>query len=756
MSANRELKKLVENYWSKKIDESALLSGAKDIRALHWNIQKDAGIEIIPSNDASFYDHVLDHLFVFGAIPERYNNIASSTDKYFAMGRGLQRPAEGIDVPAMEMKKWFDTNYHYIVGEFSPSTKFHLQNKKPIDQYLEAKALGIQTRPVLIGPVSFLALGKESSSAPAEFDRLSLLDSLLPTYVELVTALQAAGVDSIQFDEPILALDRPASYKALYEKAYATLSKAVPSVKFLLASYFGRYGSNFDFVVDLPIHAVHVDTVRAPAELDIILKRVQSKKLAVSVGVVNGRNVWKANLASCIETVKKAVAALGADRVIVAPSCSLLHTPHSLASEKKMDANIKSWMSFAAEKLVELDTITKAVNAPGSVDAVLAENAACVETRKTSPLIHDPAVKAEMSAITPNMFKRQSVFEVREAKQQAKLGLPLYPTTTVGSFPQTKEVRVARQKFKKGESTAAEYDAFIKAEILKTVKFQEEVGLDMLVHGEFERNDMVEYFGENMKGYVFSEYGWVQSYGSRCVKPPIIFGDVSRPYAMTVETSVYAQSLTKLPMKGMLTGPVTMLQWSFVRDDQPRRDTTYQIALALRKEVSDLAKAGIPAIQIDEPAIREGLPLLKEDQEAYLDWAVKAFLLSTVDVPDETQIHTHMCYSDFNDIFEAIQALDADCITIENSKSDLKLLRAFEKYGYTNGIGPGLYDIHSPRVPPAAEMKDRLSEINKYIKTKLLWVNPDCGLKTRGWIETEAALRNMCQIAKEARVAPLA
>ena len=516
------------------------------------------------------------------------------------MGRGLQRPAEGIDVPAMEMKKWFDANYHYIVGEFSPSTKFHLQNKKPIDQYLEAKALGIQTRPVLIGPISFLALGKESSSAPAEFNRLSLLDSLLPVYVELVTALQAAGVDSIQFDEPILALDRPASDKALYEKAYATLSKAVPSVKFLLASYFGRYGSNFDFVVDLPIHAVHVDTVRAPAELDIILKRVQSKKLAVSVGVVSGRNVWKANLASCIETVKKAVAALGADRVIVAPSCSLLHTPHSLASEKKMDANIKSWMSFAAEKLVELDTITKAVNAPGSVDAVLAENAACVETRKTSPLIHDPAVKAEMSAITPNMFKRQSVFEVREAKQQTKLGLPLYPTTTVGSFPQTKEVRVARQKFKKGESTAAEYDAFIKAEILKTVKFQEEVGLDMLVHGEFERNDMVEYFGENMKGYVFSEYGWVQSYGSRCVKPPIIFGDVSRPYAMTVEISVYAQSLTKLPMKGMLTGPVTMLQWSFVRDDQPRRDTTYQIALALRKEVSDLAKAGIPAIQIDE------------------------------------------------------------------------------------------------------------------------------------------------------------
>jgi len=756
MSANRELKKLVENYWSQKIDEATLLNGAKDLRALHWNIQKDAGIDVIPSNDASLYDHVLDHLFVLGAIPERYAGIPSSTDKYFAMGRGLQRPAEGIDVPAMEMKKWFDTNYHYIVGEFSPATNFHLQNKKPIEQYLEAKALGIQTRPVLIGPVTFLALGKEASSAPAGFDRLSLLDSLLPVYAQLVSELAAAGAEAIQFDEPILALDRPASYKAYYEKAYAALSKAAPSLKFTIASYFDRYGSNLDFIVDLPIHAIHVDCVRAPAALDVVLKRVQNKSLTVSVGVVNGRNVWKANLAAAIETVKKAVTALGADRVVVAPSCSLLHTPHSLASEKKMDANIKSWMSFATEKLVEISTIVKAITAPGSVDAALADNAACVETRRTSPLIHNPAVQAEMKAITAEMFKRQSVFEVRAAKQQTKLNLPLYPTTTVGSFPQTKEVRVARQKFKKGESTKEEYETFIKAEILKAVKFQEEVGLDMLVHGEFERNDMVEYFGENLKGYVFSEYGWVQSYGSRCVKPPIIFGDVSRPVAMTVETSVYAQSLTKLPMKGMLTGPVTMLQWSFVRDDQPRRDTTYQIALALRKEVADLAKAGIPAIQIDEPAIREGLPLRQEDQETYLDWAVKSFLLATVDVPDETQIHTHMCYSDFNDIFEAIQALDADCITIENSKSDLKLLRAFEKYGYTNGIGPGLYDIHSPRVPPAEEMKSRLSAINKYIKTKLLWVNPDCGLKTRGWSETKAALQNMCNVAKECRAAPLA
>ncbi|KAJ2997674.1 methionine-synthesizing 5- methyltetrahydropteroyltriglutamate--homocysteine methyltransferase [Globomyces sp. JEL0801] len=745
MGGNRELKKLVESFWSKKIDESALLNGAKN-----------AGTQFIPSNDASLYDHVLDHLFVFGAIPQRYQSIPSKTDKYFAMGRGLQRPEEGIDVPAMEMKKWFDTNYHYIVGEFSPESKFFLQDTKPIDQYNEAKALGIQTRPVVLGPVSFLALGKPSSTTSQDFDQLTLLDSLLPVYIELLTKLRDAGAEWVQLDEPILSLDRPAAYKGYFEKAYTTITKAVPGLKVFLASYFGRYSSNLEFVADLPIQALHIDAVRAPADVEIVVNRVKNSNIIVSVGVVDGRNVWKNNLAKSIETVKKAVAVVGTDRVIVSPSCSLLHTPHSLESEVKLDVNIKSWMSFAVQKLNEISTIVAEINAPGSVSAALAENAACVESRRTSPLIHNPEVQAELKAVTPAMFKRQSVFEVRAVKQQKKLNLPLYPTTTVGSFPQTKEVRVARQKFKKGETTLAQYNEFINKEIEKTVRFQEQVGLDMLVHGEFERNDMVEYFGENLKGYVFSQYGWVQSYGSRCVKPPIIFGDVSRPLAMTVETSVYAQSLTKLPMKGMLTGPVTMLCWSFVRDDQPRSVTTNQIALALRKEVSDLAKAGIPAIQIDEPAIREGLPLLKEDQEAYLDWAVKAFLLATTDVPDECQIHTHMCYSDFNDIFEAIQALDADCITIENSKSDLKLLRAFEKYGYTNGIGPGLYDIHSPRVPPATEMKERLSAINKYIKTGLLWVNPDCGLKTRGWVETEAALRNMCAVAKDARASPVA
>jgi 5-methyltetrahydropteroyltriglutamate--homocysteine methyltransferase len=756
MGANRELKKLVENSWSGKITEEQLLSGAKELREIHWQIQKDCGIEHIPSNDASMYDHVLDHLFVFGAIPERYQNIPSRVDKYFAMGRGLQRHAEGIDVPAMEMKKWFDTNYHYIVGEFSPNQTFHLQDTKPIDQYLEAKALGINTRPVLLGPVSFLALGKPGHGVPQEFDTTSLLDNLLPVYIELITKLQAAGAEWIQFDEPILSLDRPAHYKEVYEKAYKTLTAAAPKIKFFVASYFGRYSTNLDFVVDLPIHALHVDLIRAPGDLDIVLQRIKSKSLLISVGVINGRNVWKANLAEVIATVKKAIDVVGTDRVIVSPSCPLLHTPHTLDTEVKMDAEIKSWMSFSVQKLIELDTIVQAIVSPGSVDEKLADNARCVETRKTSSLNHDQSVQAEMKAVTPEMRKRISPFAIRAEKQQEKLKLPLYPCTTVGSFPQTKEVRVARQKFKKREITEQEYNEFIKTEIEKTVRFQEKVGLDVLVHGEFERNDMVEYFGEVMKGYVFSQYGWVQSYGSRCVKPPIIYGDVSRPAPMTIETAVFAQSLTKLPMKGMLTGPVTMLFWSFVRDDQPISVTTNQIALALRKEVGDLAKAGIPCIQIDEPALREGLPLRKEDQDAYLDWAVKAFLLATTNVPDQVQIHTHMCYSDFNDIFEAIQGLDTDCITIENSKSDLKLLRAFEKFGYTSGIGPGLYDIHSPRVPPAQEMKERLTSINKYISSKLLWVNPDCGLKTRGWVETEAALKNMCDVAKQARAAAIA
>ena len=598
MGADRDLKKMVEKFWANKITFDQLQSDSKDLRAKHLLIQKDAGIDFIPSNDASFYDHVLDHLYAFGAIPSRYQSIQNPIDKYFAMGRGLQNPALGIDVPAMEMKKWFDTNYHYIVGEFSAKTKFELNPVKIVGHFLEAKDLGIITRPVILGPVTFLALGKASSEDPS-FDPLTLLPQVLPVYVELLKQLKDAGAEWIQFDEPILSLSRPDSYKEYYKLAYETIAKEVPELKYLLASYFGRYSSNIEFVINLPVNAIHLDTIRAPGDLDIVLPRLKAAKKMVSVGVVEGRNIWKVDYSIAIKKVEQCIALLGSENVIVGPSCSLLHSPHSLAREVKMDSNIKSWMSFACEKIHEITTIVKAVKGE-DVKTELAANAAAIAARKSSPLVHNPKVQEEMKSITPDMFKRQSPFNVREQKQQAKLNLPPYPTTTVGSFPQTQQVRVARQKFKKGESTQQEYDAFINEEIAKAVKFQETVGLDMLVHGEFERNDMVEYFGENLDGYVFSQFGWVQSYGSRCVKPPIIFGDVARPKPITVETSVYAQSLTKLPMKGMLTGPVTMLQWSFVRDDQPRKDTCFQIALALRKEVSDLAKAGIPAIQIDE------------------------------------------------------------------------------------------------------------------------------------------------------------
>ncbi|TPX68049.1 5-methyltetrahydropteroyltriglutamate---homocysteine S-methyltransferase [Spizellomyces sp. 'palustris'] len=751
IGANRELKKLVENYWNGKLDEKALLTGAKNLRAEHWSTQKNAGVQDghIPSNDFSFYDQVLDHLLLFGVIPQKYQGLKFPLEAYFAMGRGLQKPEEGIDVPAMEMKKWFDTNYHFIVPEFQASQEFTLRSRKPIDEFVEAKALGIKTRPVLLGPVSFLRLGKAAKGQ--SFDPISLLDRLLPVYESLLRELANAGAEWVQIDEPILTFDLPAEFKNHFSKAYTKLS-AVSGIKILVANYFGRLGENLDIVANLPIAALHVDLVRAPEELDAVLKVAQDKNLALSVGVINGRNIWKVDLDAAIATVHRAVGLLGTDKVFVAPSCSMLHSPHSLEAETKMDKTILDWLSFAVQKLSEIAIITKAVNqGEDAVAAALSANRKSMQARRTSPLIHDPQVQAEMKAVTEEMFKRKSPFPQRSASQQAKLNLPPFPTTTVGSFPQTKEVRVARQKLKKGEWTSAEYEAFIKTETDKCIRFQEQVGLDVLVHGEFERNDMVEYFGENLKGYVFSQNGWVQSYGSRCVKPPIIYGDVSRPNPMTVEWSKYAQSKTQKAMKGMLTGPVTMLQWSFVRDDQPRRDTAFQLALAIRKEVQDLEHAGIPVIQIDEPAIREGLPLRHSDWEEYLNWAARAFLLSSTGVEDTTQIHTHMCYSDFNDIFSTIQALDADAITIENSKSDLKLLNAFERYGYTNGIGPGLYDIHSPRVPSEEEMRERLQEMLKYLKKDLVWVNPDCGLKTRGWPETERALSNMCRVAESFR-----
>ncbi|KAI9206007.1 cobalamin-independent synthase [Polychytrium aggregatum] len=752
MGANRDLKKAVEAYWGGKITADSLLETAKELRRSHWSLQAAAGIAQghIPSNDFSFYDQVLDHSVLFSAIPERYAGVPvkSELDLYFAMGRGLQKKEEGIDVPAMEMKKWFDTNYHYIVPEFKADQTFALgANPKPVAQFLEAKALGIETRPVILGPISYLHLGKPARGVAA-FDHLSLLPALLPAYEALFAELAKAGAQWVQLDEPVLCLDLPAHYKSEFAAAYGRLAAAAPALKILLASYFGTIGDNLNSVISLPIAGLHLDLVRAEGDLDTVLARKSEFSFNLSLGVINGRNIWKADLEKAIAKVDRAVAALGVDRVLVAPSCSLLHSPHGLAAETKMDKQILDWLAFAVEKLDEISVVSRAVkNGAHSVKEQLESNKKSLEARRVSSLIHDPVVQARHKAITPEMIKRQSPFPARYAAQQARLSLPAFPTTTVGSFPQTKEVRVARQNLKKGAYTQEQYDEFIKQEIQKCIKFQEDVGLDVLVHGEFERNDMVEYFGENLKGYAFSANGWVQSYGSRCVKPPIIYGDVSRPVAMTVEWTKYAQTLTTKPMKGMLTGPVTMLCWSFVRDDQPRRITTEQLALAIRDEVQDLEAAGIPVIQIDEPAIREGLPLRRSDWTAYLRWAADAFLLSSTGVRDDTQIHTHMCYSDFQDIFTAIKDLDADVITIESSRSDLKLLSAFNGDSYPNAIGPGLYDIHSPRVPSTEEMHHRVKEMLKYMDSKLLWINPDCGLKTRGWTETDAALRNLVEVA---------
>lgn len=670
VGAKRELKKLVESFWSGKISEQELGAGVRDIQAKHWKLQKEQGLEHIPSGDYTLYDRVLDTAQQFGAIPQRYQHIKNPLEQYFAMGRGLQKPAtetsEKVDVPAMEMKKWFDTNYHFIVPEFEADQKFTLSNPRAVEQFKAAKELGIHTRPVIVGPVSFLYLGKPAKGAEP-FDTLSLLPKVLPLYVELIKQLEEAGADWVQIDEPVLIFDLDANAKLAFEKAYKTLKSQV-SIKILVAAYFGRVEQNVYAVKD-NVDAIHLDLVRAPEELDAVLPLLKENQI-LSLGLVDGRNIWINNLNKSIELAEKAVAALGKDRVFVGPSCSLAHAPYSTSFEKKIAATnpeLYSWLAFSVEKVSEIVTIAKAINeGRDAVKDALAANAAAVESRRTSPQTVNPAVRDRVAQIPASAWKRASPFPVRREAQVKKLKLPLFPTTTIGSFPQTKEIRVARQKHNKGELSDADYDAFIKAEMKKVVEFQEKVGLDVLVHGEPERNDMVEHFGHLLHGYDFTENGWVVSYGSRCVKPPVIFGDVSRRGPMTIEEIKYAQSLTSKPMKGMLTGPVTMMKWSFVRDDLPLKEICSQIGLALRDEVVDLEAAGIPCIQVDEPAIREGLPIRRADWDAYLEWSVACFRLATSGIRDDTQIHTHMCYSDFNDIFDAIAALDGNyyCLSV--------------------------------------------------------------------------------------------
>ncbi len=749
IGTHRELKKANEEYWQNKTSLKNLLQVGKNIRKQNWQLQKEAGIDWIPSNDFSFYDQVLDLSLTVGAIPERYHAVAlnkenSEMDLYFAMARGYQK--NGIDIKAMEMTKWFDTNYHYIVPEFYKNQEFKLLSTKIIDNYYEALQLGIITKPVIIGPVSYLLLGKEKEEG---FDKLDLIKNLLPVYLEILRKLEPLDLEWIQFDEPFLAMDISAKAKKAYQYVYSEIKKEFPQIKTLVATYFDGLKDNTELALSLPVCALHIDLVRCPEQLDKVLSIIPSK-LSLSLGIVDGRNVWKNDFTKSLGFIYKAISTLGDNRVMIAPSCSLIHSPCDLDIETIMSSEIKNWMAFAKQKLNEIVALNYL--ARGEKLAFLEENKKAMESRKNSTLIHSSKVKERVASIREEDAQRQNPFSLRREKQVKALKLPLFPTTTIGSFPQTTEVRSWRSKFKKGELTAAEYDALLKKETEESVRWQEEIGMDVLVHGEFERNDMVEYFGEQLQGYVFSKNGWVQSYGSRCVKPPIVFGDVSRPKEMTVYWSKYAQSLTNKLMKGMLTGPVTILQWSFVRDDQPRWQTAFQIALAIRDEVCDLENAGIKVIQIDEPAIREGLPLRKADWNNYLNWAVKAFRVSASGVKDETQIHTHMCYSEFNDIIQNIADMDADVITIECSRSQMELLDAFADFKYPNEIGPGVYDIHSPRVPSKEEMVDLLNKAKAVISVEQLWVNPDCGLKTRHWPETKKALTEMVSAAKMLRL----
>lgn len=755
---NRELKKASEQYWSGAITQQKLQDAAKAIRMNNWLTQKEAGLDLIPCNDFSFYDQVLDMSFMLGLIPERFSPLLQKKDLteldiYFAMARGYQK--DGYDITAMEMTKWFDTNYHYIVPEFRKDQRFAPISEKAIREFNEAKViLGKSAKPVLLGPVSYLLAGKEKE---AGFNRIELIDNLLPVYVKLLKALEQEGATWIQLDEPFLVMDITEEERKTYDVTYTALRNLFPSLKFIVATYFECTGTNINLATKLPIDALHLDLVRCPSQLsDILTPAFIASKTILSLGVVDGRNVWKNDFEKSNTFITKAVAAIGKDRVMIAPSCSLLHVPCDLDNEKNTDvltSEIKNWMAFAKQKLQEVVALKKLNDAPLQSEEIkiLNANKDSIENRKSSKLIHKQHVKERVKAVQPKDSQRKSTFQSRQQIQEKALQLPLMPTTTIGSFPQTDEVRANRAKYKKGDITRAQYEDFVKVEMTKAIEWQEKIGIDVLVHGEFERNDMVEYFGEQLKGYVFSENGWVQSYGSRCVKPPIIYGDIERTEPMTVAWTTLAQSLTKKHMKGMLTGPVTILQWSFVRDDQPRRDTCMQIAFAIRDEVVDLEKSGIKIIQIDEPAIREGLPLRRENWEAYLNWAVECFRVSASGVKDETQIHTHMCYSEFNDIIKNIAAMDADVITIETSRSQMELLDAFVDFNYPNEIGPGVYDIHSPRIPSTHEMVDLLHKAMDVLPVRNIWVNPDCGLKTRRWPETEAALINMVAAAKQVR-----
>jgi len=754
IGADRELKKALEAYWKGDLDQDGLQAVGRELRATHWQLQKKAGIELLPVGDFAWYDQVLSHSLMLGVVPERFADTRNARglptlETLFAMARGANSccgHAHGKEQYAQELTKWFDTNYHYLVPEFTQDQRFQLSWEQLFEEVDEARALGHKVKPVLIGPLTFLWLGKTKGD---DFDKLDLLDRLLPLYGEILGRLAGQGVEWVQIDEPILGLDLPQDWKNAFERTYHSLQYS--PLKKLVATYFSGLEDNLGLAVSLPVDGLHIDLVRAPEQLALVLDRLPTYKV-LSLGVVNGRNVWRCDLEQALGQLLEAQQRFG-DNLWVAGSCSLLHSPVDLGREDQLDAELKSWLAFAVQKCAEISLLSTALNEPGSavVQGALSASRAVQLSRQQSTRIHQPEVQARLAAITAQDSQRQSTFAQRIEKQRLRLHLPAFPTTTIGSFPQTASIRLARQAFKQGKLTANDYHDAMRHEIRHAVQVQEQLGLDVLVHGEAERNDMVEYFAEQLDGYAFTRFGWVQSYGSRCVKPAVIFGDLSRPQAMTVDWISYAQSLTDRHMKGMLTGPVTMLMWSFPREDISRKAQAQQLALAIRDEVVDLEQAGIRIVQIDEAAFREGLPLRRAQWQEYLDWAVQAFRLCASGVRDETQIHTHMCYSEFNDVIQSIAAMDADVITIETSRSDMELLEAFKAFDYPNDIGPGVYDIHSPRVPATEEMVRLMSKAVQHVPAERLWVNPDCGLKTRAWPETEAALVNMVAAARKLR-----
>jgi 5-methyltetrahydropteroyltriglutamate--homocysteine methyltransferase len=754
IGSKRETKKALEGFWAGDLSAQQLIDDTAAIRASNWQRQQQAGVDFIPSGEFSLYDRMLDTGVMVGAVAPRFAPLSKSDPltRYFAQARGFQGTVDGkaLDLAALDMTKWFDTNYHYLVPELAEDSQFSLTENIALHSYQAAQKAGLTTRPVLIGPITYLWLAKTRGASQAEV-LPRLLDRLLPVYEAALQELAAAGVAWVQIDEPALVLDLPPAIAKLYEATYQRLKKAAGSSKLLLTTYFEGLRENLSLAAHLPVDGLHLDITRAPNEAALLAKLAPAN-LILSLGIIDGRNIWRADLSAKLTQLEAVAEVVGGERIIVAPSCSLLHSPIDLANESKLDPEIQSWMAFAQQKLVEVVTLTKGLNAGRSaIASELAAADAAIASRRQSKRVHNPAVATEVQSFASKTIARDSAFAKRWQAQQAQLDLPSFPTTTIGSFPQTADVREARQQWRKGALSEAAYEAQLKEKTAEAIRWQEEIDIDVLVHGEFERNDMVEYFGEQLQGYVFSSNGWVQSYGSRYVKPPIIFGDVSRPTPMTLDWATYAQGLTKRPVKGMLTGPVTMLQWSFVRDDQPRADTCRQLALAIRDEVLDLEKAGITIVQIDEPAIREGLPLRAADWQAYLDWAVTSFRLSHYGVKDSTQIHTHMCYSEFNDIMPAIAAMDADVISIETSRSHMELLDAFVDFAYPNQIGPGVYDIHSPRLPNAADMTQLLELAAARLDPAQLWVNPDCGLKTRKWAEVKPALVAMTQAAKSLR-----